>query len=83
MSVDSRKPIMCVHTCLLWRDHDEREEILAKADSGDLQADKPESKVQGTRVQGDMKLDYVEKPGQRGMERKASWSGQGTKKIKI
>lgn len=30
-----------------------------------------------------MRLDWVEQPGERGLERKVSWSGQGTKQIKI
>lgn len=30
-----------------------------------------------------MRLDWVEQPGEREVERKVSWRGQGTKQIKI
>ncbi|KAK4827215.1 hypothetical protein QYF61_015243 [Mycteria americana] len=37
--------------------HHDGEEILAKADSGGLQVNKTEGKVQGAQIQGDMRLD--------------------------
>lgn len=45
MSADNRKPVACVQGCFLCRDHDEGKEILAKANSGGLQANKSEGIV--------------------------------------
>lgn len=63
MSDDNRKPVACVQGCFLSRDHNEGEEILAKANSGGLQAKKSEGKVQGPQVTSDWK------------ERQLDWAG--------
>lgn len=70
MSDDNRKPVACVQCCFLCRDHNEGKEILPKANSGGLQANKSEGKVQGPQIPRDIRL------------KGKSWSGQATKQIK-
>lgn len=57
MSDDNRKPVACLQGCFLGRDHDEGKQILAKANSRGLQANKSEGKVQGLQIPRDIRLE--------------------------
>lgn len=60
MSANNRKAVACVQGCFLCRDHDEGKEILAKANSGGLQANKSEGIVRGSQAPRDIRLEGIE-----------------------
>lgn len=57
MSDDNRKPVACLQGCFQCRDHDEGKQILVKANSEGLQANKSEGKVQGPQISRDIRLE--------------------------